>query len=138
MFSLQFRPLRSYLRFSFVKSWRKSISGRWKHRTSNVTTTLKNLWLMLQSFPLPEVSIYLAPFKSYSEFYAFEAVRNFFQFWGLNTTPKIIFANHESPNGTSLRKSASIEALWSSWLLPFGLWGSGRIKNRKGKCVFLG
>jgi hypothetical protein len=44
-----------------------------------------------------------------------------FQFLGANMTPKIFFANFETPKGTTLRKSALIEALWSRWLLPFGL-----------------
>jgi hypothetical protein len=44
-----------------------------------------------------------------------------FSIFGANLTPKIFFANLETPKGTTLRKSASIEALWSRWLLPFGL-----------------
>ena len=32
------RPFRSCSRFSFVKEWRKSISGRWKHRRTKVTS----------------------------------------------------------------------------------------------------
>jgi hypothetical protein len=38
----------------------------------------------------------------------------FFSIFGANMTPKNFFANIETPKGTSLRKSASIEALWSS------------------------
>jgi hypothetical protein len=46
---------------------------------------------------------------------------NFFQFLGPNITPKKFFANIQTPKGTSLRKSASIEALWSRWLFPLRL-----------------
>jgi hypothetical protein len=46
---------------------------------------------------------------------------NFFSIFGANMTPKYFFANFQTPKGASLRKSASIEALWSSWLFSFGL-----------------
>jgi hypothetical protein len=46
---------------------------------------------------------------------------NFFSINGGKYHPKISLQLFRPPKGTSLRKSASIEALWSSWLLPFGL-----------------
>jgi hypothetical protein len=54
-------------------------------------------------------------------------------------TPENFFANLETPKGTSLRKSASIEELWSRWLFPFGLLACRRIKekiNTFGNCIF--
>jgi ribonucleotide reductase alpha subunit len=65
VFHPKIRLFRSYSRFSFVKERRKSISGRWKHRTSKVTSPF-NFWLVVYLFTLPEFSIYLVPFKSYS------------------------------------------------------------------------
>jgi hypothetical protein len=59
--------------------------------------------------------------KVIQEFHVCAMVKTFFQFLGANMTPKIFFANLETPKGTTLRKSASIEALWSRWLFPFGL-----------------
>jgi hypothetical protein len=44
-----------------------------------------------------------------------------FSTFGGKYDPKNFFANIETPKGTSLRKSASIEALWCRWLFPFGL-----------------
>jgi hypothetical protein len=59
--------------------------------------------------------------KLFKNFMLVQWLNYFFQFWGANMTPKNFFANLETPKGTSLRKSASIEALWSRWLFPFGL-----------------
>jgi hypothetical protein len=53
----------------------------------------------------------------------------FFHFWGAHLTLKIFFANLDTPKGTSLKKCASIEALWFRRLFPFGLYGSRRIKK---------
>jgi hypothetical protein len=50
-------------------------------------------------------------------------------------TPKIFLLILRPPKGTTLRKSASIEALWSRWLFPFVLSGSGRIKKKEGKHI---
>jgi hypothetical protein len=53
--------------------------------------------------------------KVIQEFHAYAVVKTFCQFLGANMTPKNLFANIETPKGASLRKSASIEALWSWW-----------------------
>jgi hypothetical protein len=45
----------------------------------------------------------------------------FFSIFGGKYDPKIFLQISTPPKGTSLRKSASIEALWSRWLFPFGL-----------------
>jgi hypothetical protein len=42
---------------------------------------------------LPEFSIYLSPFKSYSKISCLCNGENFFQFLGANMTPKNFFAN---------------------------------------------
>jgi hypothetical protein len=44
-----------------------------------------------------------------------------FSILGANMTPKFFLQISTPPKGTFLRKSASIEALWSRWLFPFGL-----------------
>jgi hypothetical protein len=80
-----------------------------------------NSWLAVWLFTLPEFPSILFRSKVIQEFRAFAMVKKFFQFWEANMTPKIFFANLDTPKGTSLRKSASIEALWSRWLFPFGL-----------------
>jgi hypothetical protein len=59
--------------------------------------------------------------KVIQEFDVCSVVKKLFQFWGANLTPKIFFAIIDTPKGTSLRKSASIQALWSRWLFQFGL-----------------
>jgi hypothetical protein len=45
------------------------------------------------------------------EFHACVMVKKFYQVLGANMTPKIFFANLDSPKGTFVEKSASIEAL---------------------------
>jgi hypothetical protein len=44
-----------------------------------------------------------------------------FSIFGGNLTPKIFFQTSTPAKGNTLRKSASIDAFWSRWLLPFGL-----------------
>jgi hypothetical protein len=55
-------------------------------------------------------------------------------------TPKIFFANLDTPKGTSLGKSASIEALCSRWLLPFDCRVPEEYRkkliNTSGNCIF--
>jgi hypothetical protein len=58
--------------------------------------------------------------KLFKNFMLVQWLKNF-SILGANMTPKIFFANLDTPKGTSLRKSASIEALWSRCLFPFGL-----------------
>jgi hypothetical protein len=81
---------------------------------------------LCRNFPL----IFLRS-KLIQEFHACAMVKNVFQFLGANMTPKNFVANIKTTKGTLLRKSASIDAFWSRWLLPFGLWRSGRIKKGK-------
>jgi hypothetical protein len=59
--------------------------------------------------------------KVIQEFHACAMVKKFFQFLGQIWPLKISLQISRPPKGTSLRKSASIEALWSRWLFPFGL-----------------
>jgi hypothetical protein len=59
--------------------------------------------------------------KLFKIFMLVQWLKTFFQFLGANMTPEIFFANLDTPKGTSLRKSASIEALWSGCLFPLGL-----------------
>jgi hypothetical protein len=59
--------------------------------------------------------------KLFKNFLLVQWLKIFSQFLGANMTPKIFFATLGTLKGTSLRKSASIEALWSRWLHPFGL-----------------
>jgi hypothetical protein len=59
--------------------------------------------------------------KVIQEFHVCALVQNVSQFSGANMTPKVSSLIWRPPKGTSLRKSASIEALWSRWLFPFGL-----------------
>jgi hypothetical protein len=54
-------------------------------------------------------------------FHAFAMVKKYFQFLGANMTPEIFLQMSTPAKGTSLRKSASIVALWSRWLVRFGL-----------------
>jgi hypothetical protein len=159
MLSLYFRSFRSYSRLSFVKSWRISISGRWKHRRKNVTSIVihfagsfhlsfsvqklfKNFMLVLwcrgvyrggmdaacvqfasggkefcrQGGKCPERLRYMRGggkgdcVHHLRGIDAPATVKIFFQFLGANLTPKNFFANIQTPKGTSLRKSASIEA----------------------------
>jgi hypothetical protein len=89
-------------------------------RRKNVTS-LFNFWLgfsysLCQKFPF----IFLRS-KVIQEFHAYAMVKNIFHFLGANMTARNLFANIRTPKGTSLRKSATIEALWSRWLFPFGL-----------------
>jgi hypothetical protein len=48
--------------------------------------------------------------KLFKNFMFVQWLKIFFQFSGANMTPKIFFANFDTPKGTSLRKSAKIEA----------------------------
>jgi hypothetical protein len=59
--------------------------------------------------------------KLFKNFMLVQWLKNFFQFLGANMTLKFSLQMFDTPKGTSLRKSASIEALWSRWLFPFGL-----------------
>jgi hypothetical protein len=54
------------------------------------------------------------------EFHACAMVK-IFSIFGGKYGPKIFFANLDTKKDTTLRKSASIEALWSRWQFPFGL-----------------
>jgi hypothetical protein len=49
--------------------------------------------------------------KFFKNLMLLQQLRNFFQYLEANMTPKIILQISTSPKGTSLRKSASIEAL---------------------------
>jgi hypothetical protein len=62
------------------------------------------------------------------EFHAFAAVKKLLNF-GANMTPKIILQISTPPKGTSLRKSASIEALWSIAVAVLNMRSSGN-------CIF--
>jgi hypothetical protein len=75
--------------------------------------------------------------KLFKNFMLLQQLRNF-SILGANMTLNF-FANLETPKGTSLRKSASIEALWSRWLFPFGAVGVRKNKekvNTSGNCIF--
>jgi hypothetical protein len=106
------RPFRSYSRFSFVKEWRNSISGRWKHRRTKVTSPFTSGWRfsysLCRNFPF-------ILFRSIviQEFHVCATVKKSFSILGANMTPKFSLQISTPQKGTSLRKSASIEALWS-------------------------
>jgi hypothetical protein len=53
--------------------------------------------------------------KVFREFHAFEAVK---KFYGANMNPKIFLQISTPPKALALRKSASIEVLWSRWAIP--------------------
>jgi hypothetical protein len=118
--------LRKYGRFEVIRDFRSSSHGgipfpvdgsiaekMWHHHS---IPGCRFSYSLCRNFPF----IFLRS-KVIQEFHVCAMVKIFFQFLGANMTPKNFFANIQTPKGTSLRKSASIEALWSSWLFPFGL-----------------
>jgi hypothetical protein len=58
--------------------------------------------------------------KLFKNFMLAQWLKNF-SIFGASMTLKFSLQISTPPKGTTLRKSASIEALWSRWLLPFGL-----------------
>jgi hypothetical protein len=105
---------------SFVKEWRNSISGRWKHRSTKCDVTIQ---FLVGSLVIHFAGIFHLSGSVQKLFKNFMLVQwlKVLQFFGENMTPKIFLQFSRPSKGTSLRKSASIEALWSSWLLPFEL-----------------
>jgi hypothetical protein len=59
--------------------------------------------------------------KLFKNFMCVQWLKFFFHLLRATLTRNIFFVNFETPKGTTLRKSASIDACWSRWLLPFGL-----------------
>jgi hypothetical protein len=59
--------------------------------------------------------------KLFENFIFVQWLKIFFNFWGQIRPLKFSLQILTPPKGTTLRKSASIEALWSRWLFPFGL-----------------
>jgi hypothetical protein len=114
-------PLRSYSRFSFVKEWRNSISGRWKLHRKKCDVTIQFLVAGLVVHFARIFHLSLLRSKVIQEFHACEMVKKNFSICGGKYDPKNFFANIETPKDTSLKKSASIEALWCRWPFPFGL-----------------
>jgi hypothetical protein len=85
---------------------------------------------------LPEFSIILFRSKVIQEFHAFAAVKKFFQLLGANMTPKIVFANLDTPK-------AFLEKICVDWgimvqvAIPVRAVGV-RKKKKQGKHAFLG
>ena len=118
--------LSNFDRFEVIRDFRSLIHGgipfpvdgsiaeqMWRHYSISC-------WRFRYAFCRNFPSI-LFRWKVIQEFHACAMVKIFFNFWGQIWPLKISLQISRPPKGTSLRKSASIEALWSSWLFPFGL-----------------
>jgi hypothetical protein len=99
------RSFRSYSRFSIVKEWRKSISGRWKHRRTKMTSPIDSAAVIL--FELSEHTCFLCNSDRFEVIGSFRSLKGhsdeiFFitdsqRFFGTYRIFKSIVVHQESP-----------------------------------------
>jgi hypothetical protein len=90
-------------------------------------------------FTLPEFSIYLVPFKSYSRISCLCNGEFFFQFLGANLTPKIFFANLETTKRYYIEKICVDSGIMVQVAIPVRAVGFPKNKKRvntSGNCIF--